>query len=315
MVAAARRWSGCALLLFAFAVCLPDARGQAWLPAKGTTTVSLSYQYALIKEHYLSRGERIDIGHIHSQFNFLEVYHSPTDHLMFGAGIPYVMAKYSGPRPHQLPIDGGRYHSSWQDWRLDARYQLVRGPIALTPFVGVVLPSHNYTYFAHSAVGRRLREVVTGFYAGRTFEVLPNSYMQSRLSYSFVEHKLGHRIDHANADLDMGYFVTERFGVRALASYNRTIGGIDFDRIVPGSIEFLNHDQLLSERHFNLGAGANYALSDSVDVYSSALHTRSGRNGHKLHVAVTAGISWTFDRGARWHAETRAARQTSSGGR
>jgi hypothetical protein len=118
---------------------------------------------------------------------------------------------------------------------------------------------------------------------------------QSRVAYSFVEHVLGRRIDHADVDLDLGYFATERLGVRGLASYARTIGGVDWNTKWPDSSPiYLHHDQLLANRHLNIGAGANYAVSDRFDVYTSVLHTLRGRNGHKIHLAANVGIGWTF---------------------
>ena len=168
----------------------------------------------------------------------------------------------------------------------------------------MAIPSHNYTYFAHSAVGRDLRENTLGFYAGvadllthfRSCGCPTGMYVQSRVAYSFVEHVLGYRIDHADVDLDLGYFATDRFGVRALASYGRTNGGVDWNNHWPdyNSPIFLHHDQLLANRHLNVGGGANYALSDRLDIYTSVLHTLSGRNGHKIHLAANVGVGWSF---------------------
>jgi hypothetical protein len=293
-----------ALLIAACVLSLSELYAQAWLPPKETTTLGIGYQYMFIQQHVLARGEAVDRGHLKSHYAFAQVGYSPTDRLAFSFAVPYVAAKYHGPMPHQLPIDDGTYHGAWQDYRLDARYQLTRGEVAFTPFVGAILPSHDYTYFAHSAVGRDLRETTIGFYTGvadllthfRSCGCPSNTYLQSRLAYSFVEHVLGRRVDHADADLDFGYFATEKLGMRALASYSRTIGGVDWQYKWPDytSPVFLHHDQLLASRHLNLGAGANYAFSDKFDVYTTVLHTLSGRNGHKVHIAANVGVGWSF---------------------
>jgi hypothetical protein len=281
-----------------------NLRAQAWLPAKDTATLGFGYQYLFIKQHYLAHGETVERGHIRSNYAFVQVGYSPSDRMAFSFAVPYAEAKYHGPTPHQLPIDNGTYHGTWQDYRLDARYQLVSGTTAITPFVGTVIPSHNYTYFAHSAVGRDLRETTVGFYAGvsdllthfRSCGCPSGTYLQSRVAYSFVERVLGRRIDHADVDLDLGYFATERLGVRGLASYSRTIGGVDWNSKWPIKTDpiYLHHDQLLAGRHLNLGAGANYSVSDRFDIYSSLLHTLSGRNGHKIDFAANVGVGWTF---------------------
>ncbi|MDQ6801236.1 MAG: hypothetical protein M3041_10400 [Acidobacteriota bacterium] len=293
-----------AVLIGACVLGTVDARAQAWLPAKDTTTLSFGYQYLFIKQHVLARGEIVERGHIKSHYGVMQLGYSPTDRVAFSLAVPYVAAKYHGPSPHQLPFDNGTYHGTWQDYRLDARYQLLRGPTAFTPFISMLIPSHNYTYFAHSAAGRDLHENTLGFYAGvadllghfRSCGCPTGTYVQSRVAYSLVEHVLGRRIDHADVDLDLGYFATERFGVRALASYGRTIGGVDWNYQWPdyNSPVFLHHDQLLANRHFNVGGGANYAVSDRFDVYTSVLHTLSGRNGHKIHVAANFGVGWSF---------------------
>jgi hypothetical protein len=142
-------------------------------------------------------------------------------------------------------------------------------------------------------VMRRRTDLLTHF---RSCGCPSGTYLQSRVAYSFVERVLGRRIDHADVDLDLGYFATERLGVRGLASYSRTIGGVDWNSHWPNFSDpiFLHHDQLLAGRHFNIGAGANYAISDRLDVYTSALHTLSGRNGHKIHLAANLGVGWTF---------------------
>jgi outer membrane protein OmpA-like peptidoglycan-associated protein len=41
------------------------------------------------------------------------------------------------------------------------RYSLREGRLAITPYVGSIIPSHNYEYYAHAAPGRRI-ETLTG---------------------------------------------------------------------------------------------------------------------------------------------------------
>jgi len=282
-------------------------QGQAWVAPKDTMTVALSYQYGFVKHHYFSDGSEVDAGHITSHSATLQMSYSVSDKLAFSAAVPFVMARYNGSIPHALPIDGGDYHGSLQDYRFDTRYQFTRGSVALTPFAGFTLPSHHYAYFAHSAIGRDLRETAFGFDTGVT-DLFAHfrgcgcptaTYLQSRLSYSFVERVLGIRHDHANLDLDLGYFVTEKFGVRALAAYNRTFGGINHDPVnctwcTPESPLFIHHDQLLAERHVNVGAGASYAVNEKFDAFTSLFHTIAGRNGHKMQVAAIVGVAWSF---------------------
>jgi hypothetical protein len=57
------------------------------------------------------------------------------------------------------PIDDGKYHPTFQDFRFDVRYNVTKKGVVLTPFVGSIVPSHDYAYFGHSAVGRDLKEL------------------------------------------------------------------------------------------------------------------------------------------------------------
>ena len=99
-----------------------------------------------------------DIGHILSHALTLDVDYSLTDKLAVRVAVPFIAARYYGPTPHQLPMDDGTYHSTFQDFTTDVRYNLTKRRVVLTPFFRVVIPSNSYTYFAHSAAGRDQRE-------------------------------------------------------------------------------------------------------------------------------------------------------------
>ena len=205
-------------LLFCFLAvpfCLP---AQAWLFPKGEGTVSFSYQNLYIRDHIFPKGEIVDVGHILSHGLIMNVDYSLTDSLALSIGLPYIAADYSGLRPHQLPIDNGKYHPTFQDFRIDFRYNLSKRPAVITPFFEVVIPSHDYEYFAHSAVGRRLREYHVGTNVGRRLNpILPNAYLQARYSYSFIE-----RVDISPNRSEAGaarlYFLTKRLSVLGLGS-------------------------------------------------------------------------------------------------
>ena len=287
--------------------CAAVLQAQAWVAPKDTMSVAVSYEYGFVNHHYYSDGSEFDGGQITSHSATFQMSYSISDRLAVSAAVPLVMARYNGSQPHALPIDDGDYHGSLQDYRFDARYQVTRGSVAFTPFVGFTLPTHHYPYFAHSSIGRDLRETTLGFNSGvtdlfahfRSCGCPTATYLESRLSYSFVQPVLGIRHNHANLDLDLGYFVTEKLGLRALGAYNRTFGGINHDPVnctwcTPTSPLFLHHDQLLAERHVNLGVGANYAVNDRFDGFASVVRTVAGRNGHKMDIAAIVGVAWSF---------------------
>jgi outer membrane protein TolC len=60
-----------------------------------------------------------------------------------------------------------------------------------------------------------------------------------------------------------------------------------------------HHDQISRDNFLNLGGGAAYTLTPSVDVFGSVIHTAAGRNGHALQYGATVGVSWSFMKGGR----------------
>ena len=289
-----------AVLLFA----ATPALGQAWLPPKGTTTIELGYQFNKVKTH-MPPPKEIDVGHITSHAAFLELRYTATDRLAFSASVPYVSGRYIGRDPHPFSnVDNGHYHGGWQDYRFEAQYQFGEVNV-ISPFVAAIIPTHDYTYFAHAARGRDLEETSLGFYAGvadplsyfRSCGCPTGTYLESRVAYSYVERVIGLRHDHVNADAEFGYFVNPRLGLRGLASFNYTFGGIPFDPSWYRNLKdprYLHHDQIVAERHLIIGGGLNYVISDHLDVYGSLSTMPWGRNGHRIHLGATTGISWSF---------------------
>lgn len=311
----ARRASGLMALL---AVPLPGmtclAHAQAWTPAQGEGAVAIVYQDAFVKFHMYGTLP-LDRGHIRSEGLLVDVAYGVTDALAVSASFPYIAAKYDGRFPHPTGIDNGAYHSSLQDFRFDVRYNLTKRGVVVTPFVGTILPSHDYQYFAHSAVGRDLRELQVGLYGARLLDgIAPGLFITGRYSYGFAERALGIAHDRSNLDLELGYFITPAWRVFAMGSGQFTHGGIDLPdprSITLPPLLFQHHDQIGHDNILNLGGGASYSLTSTVDVFGSVVHTVAGRNMHALQYGATAGVSWTFTtRAPRTRADRARAGQT-----
>ena len=282
-----------------FAVTISSLSAQAWLSPKGEGTVSLSYQNISVHDHAYANVGDVDIGHVLSHAITVDADYSLTNRLAVRIGLPYVAGKYNGPSPHQLPIDGGDYHPTFQDFTIDLRYNLTKRPVLLTPFFRAVIPSHNYEYFAHSAVGRDLREYQTGVNIGRRLNpILPKAYFQARYAFAFVEKVLNVSPNRSNAEFQIGYFVKPRFSLFGAGQWMHVHQGVDLLFGVPRAgltaEEFPHHDQISKASLLDLGGGSAYSLSSSWEMFASWARSVTGQNGHLHAGVITVGVSRSF---------------------
>lgn len=265
---------------------------------KGDLSVTTSYLHMQVKKHFRANGAEADFGHVRADSFALGLDYAITERLAANFGVPYVTSSYQGVGPHDPSYDNGRQHDSFQDYRADLRYSVPFAPLSITPFIGFVAPSRNYTTFAHSAVGRGLHEQTAGINLGRRLEpLLPRTYLQLRYAYSFVEKTVGVSPNRSNLDGDLTYFVTPSLSVRGLWSLQKTYSPLNLgdprlqDKM--GAL-WLHHDQILRDDAVNVGAGATYAINDSLDLFATGLRTLNGRNGHKIDLSTNIGVTWTF---------------------
>lgn len=275
------------------------ALAQAWLPPRGEATLTFGVHYMYARDHLFHDGSRVDRGKMYTNNLVSDLNYGVTDRLALRVGIPYVISRYSGSFPHRPPgrpvNDDGTWNGTFQDFRIAARFAAARGSLVVTPYAAVGLPSHFYEHLSHSAAGRRLKEYSAGVLLGRRLDpLLPDAYAHARYSFTVPERVLGIWHNYSNADLELGYFVTPALAVRALGSWQVGHGGFRIPLDAPlGSANFLHHDQLANERHFNLGAGASFAVSGSLDVYVLGYQTLSGKNGVAIK-SLGVGASWNF---------------------
>jgi len=285
------------------------AFAQAWTPAQGEGTITVQFQDAFVKYHLFTTTP-LDRGHIRSNGVVVDFTYGITDKAAVSVALPYEAGKYNGLYPHPTGIDNGQYHPTFQDFRFDLRYNIRRKGLVLTPFVGTIVPSHDYIYYAHSAVGRDLRELQVGVYAAKLINaVLPGLFLSGRYSYGFNERVLDISHNQSNVDLEMGYFVTRELRLFALGTGQVTHGGIDFPDPRVGALPPLllaHHDQIGRDNLLNIGAGAAYTLTPSVDLFGSVIHTAAGRNLHELQYGASFGVSWSLVKGSQGVRSSRA---------
>ena len=285
--------------LVASALCSTTCLGQAWTPPKGEGEYAVVFQDLYTTKHTLSDGSRVDAGHVTllGLVNSIDV--GITDKLAVTLAFPVGMGRYNGKTPHLLPIDDGNFHGGLQDLGFGIRYNLISRPLMFTPFVLSTYPMANYQHFAHSAIGSDAWEVRMGFTVGHRFERhFRNAYYQSQYSYAIAEAFMNIRPHRNRFNGELGYFLSSRLAVRALALSQVMTNGLeipnDFPVRKPDNPLWREHDRISRVDFVNLGGGVSYSVTRSLDVFGSLLTMPWGTNGHALKTGVSLGISWTF---------------------
>jgi hypothetical protein len=291
------------LVLFVSFILPQSLLSQAWTPPRGEGYVSLTFEDMFVKYHFSSTGDRVDAGHIRTIGLVQSIEYGITDRLGASLSLPVVASKYYGAHPHQIPIDNGNYHGGTQDFRVGLQYSIRQRPVAVTPFVLVIIPSRDYTYFAHSAVGTNQRQLELGVATGGRFERwVPNAYFQAAYSYGIVGVVDGRRPNRNRMSLEGGYFLGRQLTLRVLADSQITRGGYSIPQDFPDRLDFplvadehyRHHDQSGNASFLNLGGGIDVALGRRWDVSAALLHSMWGQNGHAMRTGLSVGIGWSF---------------------
>jgi hypothetical protein len=201
----------------------------------------------------------------------------------------------------------------------------VEGSWVVTPFVGFRAPSHTYEFHAQTAVGRRLWDLRIGAnVGGRLDPILPDAYVHGRYAFAYRQAAQDLRFNYSYVDLELGYFVTPSLSLRVLGSSQIAHDGLKDEeyqltepprdgyslsqwvyinaegkqvRGQPALPVFLHHDQLDYSTSINLGLGASYALTPSLDVAAQVLKTVWGRGGRPTDLAVSFWTTISLSRG------------------
>ena len=278
-----------------------DVRAQAWVPAQGEGAVSIAFQSLNVKKH-LAQTVPADAGHIDTNVLLADITYGVTDKIAVDLALPFVVSKYTGNRPHPgTNIDDGNYRGSFTDVRFALRYNLTRNGAVVTPYIGTVVPSHDYAFYGHAAPGQQLRELQVGVYTAKLLDRgLPGLFVSGRYGFGFVEKVLDISHNRSVGDLEVGYFFSSAFRAFLTAHGQYSHGGIDMP--TSGGLAALppqfrtNHDQIQKVHALDLGAGAAYSITDSIDVFGSFSKLVAGRNGHALNRGITVGASFSFSR-------------------
>lgn len=287
------------VLAVAFAGLLAPAaaRAQAFTPPRGVLSLTLAYQYVENTGHRLDDGTLLRVGQSVDASVLLEGTYAATDRLAFTLGLPYVFARYTGdePTPANLPVDACRcWNSSFQDFALTARYRLGGRAFAVTPTLGLVVPSHAYAWEGEAVVGRRLLEAQVGVSAGWAPPRSPLRGLDVHVSYAyaFVERPIDVPVDRSFGAFSVGWSPIRRLHVGATASWQVTHGGLGAPQDLDTPERIAQHDRLMRDDHWRLGGGVSWSFA-RADVFASYTAYVAGRNTHDGQ-AFTIGVSAYF---------------------
>ena len=265
--------------------------------------MTLSYQDTYVLDHVDFKGQPWSLfGAINSQSLTVDTDYSLTDKLAVRIAMPYVFGKYDGLSQfaHSFPVDDGKYHSTFQNVTADLRYNVSQRPIVLTPFVRLVVPTHDYQYFAHAAVGRDVLEYHIGINVARRLDpILPKAYLQAQYSYAFVQRVLDISPNRSNVEAQLGYFLTPRLSLLVSTQWFYTYNGLEdhFEIPPPGGFteeQWIHHDQLGKASLLDVTGGVSFAINRKMEMFASFGRSIAGTNGHLHASVVTIGVSRTF---------------------
>jgi hypothetical protein len=273
----------------------------------GHGEVSLTLQYISVDGFAGSLGD-VPVGEVETQVASLDVDYHLTERLTLVAGLPYIRERYLGPFDHDplaldpprtdVPnVDLGSWNTDFQDFHVGLRYLLMDTPLIVEPFVIVGIPSNDYPFFGHAAIGRNRQE----FNVGSNFIYRPpisDAWYRLDMSYVFVEKTLGVSVNHLNLNVEAGYFFSGRLSGRLFVMHREGSGlnfPVDFAPPAERTDEmWYQHDRLVKHNFTNAGVGVDWRLSDSYRLSSSLLTMLRANQIHDVKYAVSVSLSRSF---------------------
>ncbi|HEX6850277.1 MAG TPA: hypothetical protein VF139_02635, partial [Candidatus Polarisedimenticolaceae bacterium] len=240
------------------------AHAQAWLPPKGWAAITFTTGVSDVGNHLFSSTElgagfengtnEYDLGDIDTRLASVGFQYGISDRFAIGADVAFVNSRYVGDFPENPEIDNGEWHGSLADFRAAARFQAYRGRVVVTPFAGVVIPTHDYEHHGHAAAGKGLWEVPVGASLGVPFgEDRTWSYLVGTVAYTVVEQVEGLSVNRSSGIVEAGFFPTDKLVLRVQGGWQQTHGGVDWLEIDDANFGF--HDAAADSDFWSAGAG------------------------------------------------------------
>ena len=292
-------------LLLALHLSCGTAGAQAWVPARGEGSVSVTFQNYDVAGHFDAQGNKNANGSTESHALVTEVDYGVTDSLGLTVSLPFIASKYTGPPSYFVgthltfpgPLDDGTYHTAFQDLRIEVRRLMWAGPVALAPFVGGSVPTHDYQTVGEAVPGRHRRDLQFGTNAGADLDRLVSGlYVQGRYAYGIAERVNNFSFTRSNINLEGGYAIVSRVVIRGLMDQQIRHRGPALDEL---AADWVDHDRFIAPSYVNLGGGISVSVTRSTDISVLWVATASGSNGAHRARTLAIGITLSVGEGLR----------------
>ncbi len=294
------------LLLMSAAAALAQDGGR-----QGSGSIRLEYQFIRTGAFDSSIGD-IDIGKTDGHTFMLSADYALTDRWTVSASLPWIKKRHQGALPHnpvteitawdapdKSLIDDGNFHSDWQDLYVSASYLAMDGAFSLAPFVSVGVPTNDYPFYAHAAVGRNIWHVPVG--AAWSFTpYFSDFYFNGDAAYVFTEKSLGVDVSHWLINANVGYYVTPSFAPKVFINVKYGTKGLDFpddfDLNALNDEAFYFHDRTIKHNFVNGGIGFDWIMNDRYVLSGSWLTMLDPDQVNIVDFGYTLAITRYFSR-------------------
>lgn len=276
---------------------------------QGKGSLRLEYQFIRTGAFDSSIG-KLDIGETDGHTFMLSGDYALTDRWIVSASLPWIKKRHQGALPHnpaleltaypeadQSVIDDGNFHSDWQDLYVTLAYRARTGALSITPFVSVGMPTNDYPFYAHAAVGRNIWHVPIGV----GFNYTPHFYdyyIDGDVAWVITEKSLGVDVSHWLINLRAGYYLRPNFAPKIFVNIKRVPDGLsfpeDFDLTALNDINWYFHDRTIKHNFVNGGFGFDWFVNDRYMLSASWLTMLDPDQVNIVDFGYTLGITRFF---------------------
>ena len=296
------------LLLLTLLVVAPSAFAES-SQKKGDGSIRVAYQYIRTGAFDSSIGE-IDIGNTDSHAVLLSGDYAFNERWRVFASLPYIKKRHTGALPHDPTVDfvnytppdlrvtdDGDYHGGFQDMFIGMSYLAVDGPLTVEPFVSYGLPTRDYPFYAHAAIGRNLWHLPVGVSLTYT-PYFSDWFFASDIAYVFTEKTSGVDVSHWLIYAEAAYYFTPRFAPKVFVSIKDVPSGLSFpDDFPPEAFDskiWYTHDRTIKHSFVNAGVGFDYILNNKYQLSGSVYSMLEPDQVNIVDYAFTVGLTRYF---------------------